>query len=167
MYTAVRTKRDEGENGKSQLRQMRKRAQQSNVFKCTRSNTVQSQESTILCVDLRRVYRHFIFQVVIMRLYDVHSDTSTRLHSEASPQTSVLSDMHKQPGNVSLLLLSMCKQSDFFPSISCHHSHSRLPKRFLRYGNVIHKACLSVRIKNIFSFQKNAFSLQMQPCNIK
>lgn len=35
MRTAVRTKKDEGENGKGQLRQMRTRAQWSCVFKCS------------------------------------------------------------------------------------------------------------------------------------
>lgn len=93
-----------------------------------------------------------------MRLYDVNSDTSTRMHSDASLQTSVLSDMHKQPGNVSLLLLSMCKQSDFF-FLFLATTLTPLPKQFSKIWKCNPQ---SVRIKNIFRFQKNAFSLLLQ-----
>lgn len=41
------------------------------------------------CMGLEESYKYFIFEGVIMRMYELHSDTSTRLRSDASPQTSV------------------------------------------------------------------------------
>ncbi len=65
-------------------------------------------------MGLEESYKYFIFEGVIMRMYELHSDTSTRLRSDASPQTSVLSDMHKQPGNICLHSYLACVNKELF-----------------------------------------------------
>lgn len=64
--------------------------------------------------------------------------------------------------SLSPLLLSMCKQRAFF--YFCHHSRSRLPKRFLKNGNIIR-----VRIKIFFPVPKECIftSFAVVLCQVK
>lgn len=114
--------------------------------------------ANISCLKMSKMHRPGgILQVGLLHFrrsdnenvaYELHSDT-TRLRSDASPQTSVQSDMHKQPGNLCLHCYLACVNIQLFSIFLQSLSRSRLPKRFLKNGNIIR-----VRIKIFFPVPK-------------
>lgn len=91
-------KKDEGENGKSQLRQMRTSSRY--YFLCVVVFVSVARAKIMVRCCSRGFKKNRIRNVKAYKMLcrenrflrsdnEVHSDTSTRLHSDASPQTSV------------------------------------------------------------------------------